>query len=163
MTFERIVEFSPAHDCIRLPCRWDKETCKPGKGGNHGVGAVDLRMVLKGPKGAVQFVLYTGWYLKETPPSPAAGPMPVDLGYHSPTQMYEDQPTMGSCPYLNGADCYSDGSGMNAKVVFDIMRSEGGEAVWRALEGYYQSTFEGDESGAQFLTDWWEQKMARLT
>lgn len=160
--FERIVEFTPAHDCIRLPCRWGKETCAPGKGGSHGIGAVDMRMVLKGSKGAVQFLLSTGWYMEETPRSSSMGPLASDLGYHSPKPMYEEQTTMGPCPYLDGADCYYDGSGLNADAVFDIMRREGGEAVWKALEGYYRSTFEGGESASDFLTEWWDRKKATL-
>jgi hypothetical protein len=84
--FQRLVEFSPAYDHGR-------------EGGCHGV---ELRMVLKGPEGAVQFLLFTNWMLPETRekwgplPSdhPCVRPMPVDLGYHSPKPMYEGQEPM---------------------------------------------------------------------
>lgn len=158
--FERIVEFEPAHDCIRLPCRWGKETCKPGSGGSHGIGAVSMRMVLVGPKGAVQFVLYTGWYMEETPHRGEA--LPADLGYHAREPMYEEQHSMGPCGYLGGADCYYDGSGLNADAIFDILRREGGEAVWKALEGYYRATFDDDEHGADFLSEWWDRKRSKV-
>lgn len=52
MTLERIVKLLPA---------WDKRNSDPSK--NYGVHGVELRMVLKGPEGAVQFVLYTNWHL----------------------------------------------------------------------------------------------------
>jgi hypothetical protein len=50
--FERIVQFLPA---------FDKRHPDPSK--NYGIHGVELRMVLKGPKGAVQFVLFTNWQL----------------------------------------------------------------------------------------------------
>jgi hypothetical protein len=49
---ERITEFAPA---------FDKRDPDPKK--NYGIHGVDLRMVLKGEEGAVQFVLFTGWML----------------------------------------------------------------------------------------------------
>src|SRR5690554_1678397 len=52
MSLEQLVTFEPA---------WDKRDPNPAK--NYGVHGVELRMVLKGEKGAVQFVLYTGWQL----------------------------------------------------------------------------------------------------
>lgn len=50
--FQEITEFSPAFD------RRDPDPKK-----NFGIHGVELRMVLKGPEGAVQFVLYTNWQL----------------------------------------------------------------------------------------------------
>jgi hypothetical protein len=49
---ERIVEMLPA---------WDKRDADSSK--NYGIHGVELRMVLKGEEGAVQFVLYTNWHL----------------------------------------------------------------------------------------------------
>jgi hypothetical protein len=50
--FQEITEFTPA-------C--DKRDPDPKK--NYGVHGVSLRMVLKGPDGAVQFVVFTNWQL----------------------------------------------------------------------------------------------------
>lgn len=50
--FQEITEFHPAFD------RRDPDPKK-----NFGIHGVELRMVLKGPEGAVQFVLYTNWQL----------------------------------------------------------------------------------------------------
>ena len=48
---ERIVEFNPAYDERNNPK------------GNYGIHGVNLRMMLKGDSGVVQFVLYTNWHL----------------------------------------------------------------------------------------------------
>ena len=176
---------------------YNKRNPDPKK--DYGVHGVELRMVLKGPKGAVQFVLFTNWmlpevqqdldlgtlmlasdgftlpnYLSETPSgirevdeglesakrmigmSQPKGldllhlqcfyhPQPADLGYHSPVPMYKDQtPTSDSCEYLDGKPCYYDGSGLNAKPVYDILLKEGSEGVWKYLEDYYKRIFEGE-------------------
>ena len=94
---ERITQFSPA---------WDRSDPDPKK--NQGIHSVELRMVLKGELGAVQFLLYTGWYLKKnqehlkkTLPDRLSDmyPLPADLGYHSPKPMYEGHEAMGSSSF----------------------------------------------------------------
>lgn len=141
--FERIVEFGAAHDCMRIqPCKFGSERCKPNAGGSHGIGSVDMRMVLKGPLGVVQFVLYTHWYLDETPKTRRGEPLPADLGYHSPKPLYEGHYETESCAYFDGASCFYDGSSLNAEEPWRILRYEGGDAVWKFLEGYYADTFE---------------------
>lgn len=140
--FEQVVEFGAAHDCMRVqPCKFGSDRCKPGSGGSHGIGAVDMRMVLKGPLGVVQFVLYTGWHLDETPEG-VGKPLAADLGYHSPTPLYEGQYQTESCTYFDGASCFYDGSSLNAEEPWRILRYEGGDAVWKYLRDYYASTFE---------------------
>lgn len=99
--FQEIVDFYPAYD---------KRDPDPKK--NYGIHGVELRMVLKGPLGAVQFVLYTNWQLphvtKENRERIKIGiltdtfmadllePMPADLGCHSPKPLYEGQLPMGA-------------------------------------------------------------------
>jgi len=158
-----------------------------------------MRWVLKGSKGAVQFLVFTQWMLPHVAKEQAERfwlrtlkfqgsrlgegkkdflqelhifyqPMAADLGYHSRVPMYEGQEPMGSvdyklsmdeskeglekfqsgrtatdtftpCPYLDGAPCYYDGSGLNAERVLQILIEQGGEAVWKYLEDYYHSTF----------------------
>ena len=67
---------------------------------------------------------------------------PADIGYHSPVPYYEGQEVIQqSCEYLNGKPCYYDGSSLNAVKYFDIMVREGSEALWKALEKYYDDVF----------------------
>ena len=133
---ERIITFSPA---------LDKRNTDPKK--NYGIHGVDLRFVLKGDEGAIQFVLYTGWHLPHVAHelkqrgSEMLAPMPADLGYHSPHPMYEGQTSMGPCEYLNGHDCYYDGSSLNAEGVFELLLEEGSDRVWKELEEEYERRF----------------------
>lgn len=134
-TFEYITEFIPA---------WDRRSDDPKK--DYGIHCVDLKMVLKGPKGAIHFVLSTGWYL---PQNKSANrnladmfPMPCYLGYHSPVPQYEDQPSQNGCPYVAGGTCYYDGSILNAKRVYQILLKKGSDGVWAELEDYYHTIFD---------------------
>ena len=100
-----------------------------------------LRMVLKGSKGAVQFVLLLGWNIKGREVDHLF-PMPADLGYHSPVPMYDGHdPIQEECQYLDGKPCYYDGSGLNAERIFEVLKQKGSEAVWKELEEYYKSIF----------------------
>lgn len=146
-----IVHFYPAYDYR------EEDAAKPA-GARRGQHPVDGLWVVKGPKGAVQFKLTTGW-AKEmvSVPDPkmgwGMGPrkyeersrghiMPVDLGYHSPKRMYKGQslPTK-SCEILDGGPCYYDGSTLNAEEPFSILVNEGGEKLWKFLDDYYHETF----------------------
>jgi hypothetical protein len=151
---EKIVTFSPA---------WDKRNPIPNK--NYGIHGVDLRMVLKGDKGAVQFLLYTNWMLPHVEEEldtkllvesrqgklnkysfSTIHPMSADLGYHSPISQYEGQSIMSeSCNCLDGKPCYYDGSGLDAERIYDVLLKEGSDGVWRELEDYYNMIFESED------------------
>lgn len=133
VVFERIVTMRPAFHRVHDD---------PKK--NYGVGGVYLRMVLRGPLGATQFLLLTDWYLPETLEWWKArglsrgnrGPTPVDKGYHWSTPQYEGQEAR-DCDLLPGGKCYYDGSGLNAEGVYQRLLKEGSEGVWRELEEFY--------------------------
>lgn len=147
MTFERIVTMSPAYD---------KRSADPKK--DYGIHGVDLRMVLKGEMGAVQFLLYTNWLLPHVTEERVRKleraddvrmevrcfwtPMPADLGYHSKTPHYEGQDALTKeCEYLDGAPCYYDGSSTNAERIYEVLLHKGSDGVWRELEEYYAELF----------------------
>ncbi len=141
--FEYIVDFGAA---------WDKRDPDPQK--DYGVHGVELKMVLKGPRGAVQFLLYTSWMLDmlvdgtstHVVPNPTMAPMPADLGYHSPKPMYDGQePMQGDCAYLGGVPCYYDGSGLNATRIWNALLMRGSDGVWAELRDYYEETFNDNE------------------
>lgn len=151
---EKIITFSPA---------FDKRNSEPNK--NYGIHGVDLRMILKGDNGAVQFILYTSWQLPHVAKElenkilreAVTGkfneyslsifhPLPADLGYHSPTPQYEGQSIASeSCEYCGGKPCYYDGSGLNAERVYKVLLEEGSEGVWRELEDYYNNIFGSED------------------
>jgi hypothetical protein len=147
--FTKLIEFYPAHDQ------------KAAGGGIHGV---DIRFVLKGPKGAVDFMLMTNWLLPETQERTDARiledikarevtqvqldvlykPIPAHRAYHSPVQRYGNQvPSSEPCPYLDeGQHCFWDSSGLNADGIYEALLHEGDEGVWKELEYYYHDVFE---------------------
>lgn len=164
--FERIVKFSPAYDG-RPPQKgglkeWRTKNMEPDDGTdktNYGIGSVQIRFVLKGPKGAIQFLVGTDWYpphvQQATFDNPRAWrntyfqirPDGWDVGYHSLTPMYDGQNTVSdSCEYLDGKPCYYDGSSLRADTwVKEILLKEGSDGVWKAMEKEYVVRFEGGE------------------
>lgn len=136
--FERIIQFDPAYD---------KRHKNPSK--NYGIHGVTLRFVLKGEKGAINFVVFTNWMLphiekeyenKGLKPGVEyriSRPMPADLGYHSHVPQYEGQTIMDDCPWLDGKPCYYDGSTLHAETIFKVLVEEGGDALWEQLEKEY--------------------------
>ena len=141
-TFTREVVVRPAYD-RRHP--------NPSK--NYGVHGCDLCFYLRGPLGAVHFVVFTGWHLPHVQAemeakSIATGPMPADLGYHSPHPLYEGQTvSQEECEFIGGP-CYSDGSGLAAEErVWPILLREGSEGLWRTLEAEYRARFEEADRG----------------
>jgi len=138
VAFDRIVTMSPA---------FDKRDPDPKK--NYGIHGVELRMVLRGPLGATQFLLYTNWQLphvtQETYDAHYGDrrrielftkPMPADKGYHWSTPRYKDQQPM-DCDLLPGGKCYYDGSTMNAEPLYEVLLTQGSEGIWRELEAFY--------------------------
>jgi len=151
---ERIVEFNPAFDKRKDPK------------GNYGIHGGNMRMLLKGDKGVVQFLLYTNWHLPHVSDEldnkilmdgrqgklseysfSIFHPLPADLGYHSSVPQYEGQSIASdSCEYLDGKPCYYDGSGLGAERIYEVLLKEGSDGVWRELEDYYNMIFESEDN-----------------
>lgn len=142
--FEKQITFSPA---------WNKRSSDPSK--DYGIGAVEIRFVLKGALGALQFVVGTDWYLpadqqriKNGPHdilSRAVQPRGWDIGYHAPTPQYEGQSPM-DCSILGGQQCYYDGSGLQADKFVPEFLAGGSDAVWAMLEQRYYNMFTDNEN-----------------
>ncbi|MBU0959822.1 MAG: hypothetical protein KKB31_07785 [Nanoarchaeota archaeon] len=151
MTFERIVTMAPA---------FDRRNQDPSR--NYGIQGVDLRMVLKGPDGVVQFLLYTNWMLPHVQdemdskpldtrfPYVFHKPLPADVGYHSKVPRYEGHEPAHDyqCPYTDGV-CYRDGSVLAAKDMYRVLCERGSDGVWEELESYYHKIFADTEAARQ--------------
>jgi hypothetical protein len=128
------VDFQPA---------FDKRNPNPAI--DYGIGPMRIRFVLKGPLGAVQWMIGTLWYVASARrpglDRDPQRPMGWDLGYHSPAPMYDGDSPMDSCDVLDG-ECYYDGSGLNADLLIENFLEHGDTYVWAALEAYYRCTFE---------------------
>ncbi len=133
---QRIVEWQPA---------WDRRDPDPKK--NYGIHGMELCFVLKGSKGATQFLIFTNWLLpslrdmqKKGWPMPLREPMPADVGYHARVPQHEGQNSVTeSCIYLDGAPCYYDGSGLQAQALFDEFVAKGEDVIWETLEAHYNA------------------------
>ena len=144
--------FFRGHDCIRFECINGSDKCIPKEGGSHGISGMSILFISKGDKGAVQFVLGTGWLPQYSEQSSigvrsvdltTAKPYPSDLGYHSKTQQYDGQSTIDdSCEYCDGEPCYYDGSGLNANDAMYALVNGGDEGLWEFLDAYYECVFE---------------------
>ena len=142
--FERIVTVLPAYD-MRDP--------DPEK--NCGIGACRIRCVLKGPHGAVQFMVSTSWYLPSAAEFLRSRGWPSgqhdkpekpdgwDVGYHSPKPMYKGQDKQ-KCDLLDGGKCYTDGSGLLADKWVPDFIAGGTDWLWPRLERYYRATLLGE-------------------
>lgn len=125
---------------------WDKRSSDPKK--NYGIHSAELAFYLTGPSGVIQFVVYTGWNLPHVDKDLErrglghSRPMAEDIGYHAYQPQYDGQTLLReSCPLLNGAPCYYDGSSLNAEPIFDLLLSDGDEAVWKRMEEIYHDRF----------------------
>ncbi len=104
---------------------------------------------MEGDRGVVVFTLFTQWspdmidpVIKIPRPTvPIQPPLPGDLGYHSPTPVFKGQDARPGCEFLNGCDCYYDGSTLAAADVFATLLSEGTPGVWRRLAEFYDDVF----------------------
>jgi hypothetical protein len=150
----REVKFISGYNCIDFPCKFENK-CIPGN--SHGKHGMEIGFYFHGEKGVVQFKLSTGWvpyYSKKSEIGVRTVkkdnlcnyfPQPTDLGYHSYVPLYKGQASMGACPFLGGKECYYDGSSLNSQDAFYVLVNCGEEALWKFLEGYYKSVFDGGE------------------
>ena len=132
---------------VHVRAAFDKRYPDPTK--DYGIHGCELAFYLIGPKGAIQFVIYTNWYLPHVQDEmdnrpinsrlPFLGhkPIPADIGRHSHVPMYEGEtPMEGECNIIGGT-CYYDGSGLQAEDVFKIMLEGGTDALWAEMERRY--------------------------
>ena len=140
---------------------WDAafDRTHPDPNQNFGRHGVEMRWLVIGPAGVIQWIVYTGWMLDNLH---GAGesmrlhrdqhhdvfclPMAADLGIHSYVPLYyDDDGAPGGlftdhCRLLDGP-CYYDGSGLNAQGPLALLIMGGGDAVWRRLEAEYFEHF----------------------
>jgi hypothetical protein len=127
---------------------WNKRDPDPKK--DYGHGCVHLRFLLRGPKGAVTWLVLTGWYLDSTLEEwkkngyTPSGPDGGAISYHSPVPVHDwqDKDYEGSCDVIPEGRCYSDASFIAGDDLFKLFVEKGEEAVWEKLEEWYNSELE---------------------
>lgn len=134
----RVVRFKPAF-----------HRCHPEPSKNYGIGGVRMLWVLRVGDWAIDWDVSTDWGLPDEAFRAAAPDCTHRMhrnGYpsmgkasggavcwHSPVPMWEDgSPTAEHCPII-GRACYTDNGFLLADEVFDMLRVEGDDAVWKYL------------------------------
>jgi hypothetical protein len=147
MSIERITFFKPASDRRKL-----EPPYKDGPGG------ANLYMVVKGDHGAIEFEVFTKWHLPQVQKelvemvegkiTISKGdircyflPAPADLCYHAKKPQKPGQQIFDTDCKYTGGDCYYDGSGLEAEELFEMLTSQGSDAVWEELESRYLKQF----------------------
>ena len=145
---------------------FDKTDPDPSK--DYGVGDLELRFVLSGEKGAVEFQLATNWYqphvmerrlqaVKRDVLMDKADflirhfiePMPLDICYFSPVRLSEDDSYFenGIFTFRGGEPCFygyeyrNDQDEISHDAAYWKLVTEGDEALWKYLEDYYVRVF----------------------
>ena len=129
---EKIVKFYPAFDGR-----------DPNSQKNYGIGDLQVCMLLRGGKGAVNFVFNTGIYLRKTMKKihNQSRNGEVEVGYHSYEPFFKWQTACENCDFLNGKCCYSDSSKLDAQKYLDILIRNGDNVIWELLKEYYFKVF----------------------
>lgn len=133
--FQRQIRFEPGHTIRR----------SKGDGQNYGIAAMQMRFLLAGEHGTIQFLMSTGWYPEKAGYSwHHSGPSAWDLGAHWDTPWWEgmDDPENGwmhrDCDVRPNGRCWYDGSGLRADPVMEAFFLRGEDAVWALLEEEYR-------------------------
>lgn len=144
---KRITRFYRGYDCINFECINDSNRCYPGGGGSHGLHGLDIVFYVNGEKGAVYFILSTGWLPKSEPTNEyidfgKSEPYPVSLGYISKEPFYSYQEKIKErIDFLDIDEYYLDRSGLDSKDAFYSLVNGGDDALWSFLEQYYRYTY----------------------
>ncbi len=138
MKFQHKTILNGAYDLVR-----------PEPTRNYGIHNAELQFICIGKLGAVEIMLGTGWYLRQTyqrqrvmdahefPP-----PRNISLGVHRRKPRYKgDERSNDPCRWI-GCRCYQQ----NFYVLGDFWREPivagGTEWLWPALEAFYYEQFE---------------------
>jgi hypothetical protein len=154
---------------VFLPA-FDKTDPDPKK--NYGVGCLELRFLVEGNRGVVEFQLLTSWYQEHVMKRRLDAlkhdvwigkedfllrhfldPFPADICYFSQNRLSEDDAYWEKGVYyaLEGKPCYygykytDEEENRPAKeVAYQKLVEEGDESLWKYLEDYYEEVFGKD-------------------
>lgn len=122
---------------------------RPGydaKGEGAGIHNAELNFAVKGPMGAVTFMIYTNWYTKSARAGMESGYIRDDrasslckLDVHSkvPQGEWDTEPTSKQCDWTDGGECYCSGS-MLQRQLADGLVEFGEEWLFEELEKEYE-------------------------
>lgn len=123
---------------------------------NYGIHNAVLLWVYRGPLGAINLEIDTGWYNTENARESVRRmhdgnpglfrrdryqPKAVNLSYHSTKPFYRDQTPHEGCEWI-GTTCYADGTGLDLERFTDTLVAEGEDRLWELLAEEYVKRFE---------------------
>ena len=130
---------------IQITGAYDKRHHDPNQ--NYGIHGMDIRFLLIGDKGAVQFLVMTNMFLPHVSDEIWDGergtynrfkPIGADIGYHSKEPGYEGHEA-SECDLFGS--CYYDGSSLQADEFMPTFLAGGDKVVWEMLEKRYKEIF----------------------
>jgi hypothetical protein len=62
----------------------------------------------------------------------------LTVDFHCATDYLELGNAEENCEFLNGATCYSDGSGLQADAIWEEVEEHGEEKLWEELQEMYE-------------------------
>lgn len=127
-TFERKIYWKPAYNRMAE---------------GYGRHCVDMHWVLIGPKGAISWCVFTGWFLPQDR-DVSWKPTGAGVSTHSRKKI-KDEYRSEKCEYLGGKPCWGGTSFTGGDPIFEILIEKGEEAAWKELEDWYAHTFEKAE------------------
>lgn len=132
---------------------FDRRHPEPSK--NYGISGGRLTFIVKGSKGAIQFVMGTPFYPASAVQhlinhyandgreiAKSMAPFGWDVGCHSSVPRYEGQEPMQSHCDVIGGKCFYDGSSLQAEEWLSEFLINGTNWLWPELERRYRSTFD---------------------
>lgn len=158
------------HKIIFLPA-WDKSDPDPTK--DYGVNCINIKFLVIGNRGVVEFDLSTNWYLphiikrrlehlkqdvfigkEDYLLTSKMSPYPLDICYYSLERISEDDTYFesGLSYVFDHKPCYygyryeDEGKEVwTTDFVYNLLLERGDGAVWDYLENYYCDTFLKDD------------------
>lgn len=102
------------------------------------IGRVEVRFILRGEKGAISFIC--PWFKNDHPLRWELAES--FISYHSRKPLYKSHTKFGSCPYLDGEECYFEVFSLTDEYFNEFSLSYGEEKVWQHMEWYYHDMLE---------------------
>lgn len=145
MSLTREIQFQPGYD-------YRAEDAHKPSGQRRGCHGLNMRWLVHGEHGSVQFLVYTMWlpsWVREAEWGPRVvdevarrdlnhPPMAADLGHHWDWALYHGENGPRDCDVRPSGKCFYDGSGLNAEPLLAALLTKGHDEVWAQLEAYYE-------------------------
>lgn len=141
-------DYQEADDAFAGISRWVDCAAAYDRPNRGGICNAIMLFHLRGPEGALSLQIRTDWYLNRTLDRTQGAIRSKAGGFwlicHSPYPLESDDAHRDYCDVIGG-ECYSSDSALESEKYFTILVEQGMDALWIALEEYYDEVFFGGE------------------